>query len=150
MSVGRPSIFSEAVADAICEWLLEGKSLRWICGQDDMPSRATVLRWQGSNPDFEAKCARAREMQADLMDDLILDTAENCTAETAQADRVKIAAYQWRAEKLKPKKYGTRSQVELSGPDGAPVQVQRIERVIVDAANPNSEGVLAVAKPSAL
>jgi hypothetical protein len=41
------------------------------------------------------------------MDDLILDTANDCTAETAQADKVKIGAYQWRAGRLKPKVYGT-------------------------------------------
>ena len=44
------------------------------------------------------------------MDDLILDTANDCTAETAQADKVKISAYQWRASKLKPKVYGDRRQ----------------------------------------
>ena len=53
---------------------------------------------------------RAREWQADYMDDLILETANDCTAETAQADRVKIGAYQWRAARLKPKVYGDRRE----------------------------------------
>jgi hypothetical protein len=49
---------------------------------------------------------RAREWQADYMDDLILDTANACTPESSSADKVKISAYQWRAAKLKPKFYG--------------------------------------------
>lgn len=105
---GRPSIYSEELADRICDRLADGESLRKICTDDSMPHRTTVVRWQNSNEEFAAKCARAREDQADYMDDLILDVANACTNETAQADKVKISAYQWRASKLKPKKYGER------------------------------------------
>lgn len=115
MSAGRPSSYSEDLADSICEQLASGQSLRQICDQPGMPHRITVIRWQESNEDFATKCARAREEQADYMDDLILEVANNCTPETAQADRVKISAYQWRASKLKPKKYGDKQQVEHTG-----------------------------------
>lgn len=119
--MGRPSSYSEEIAEQICERLMEGRSLRSICDDDDMPDRTTVIRWQVARPEFAAKCARARELQADLMDDMILDTAARCTVETAQADRVKISAYQWRASKLAPKKYGDKVQQEVSGPDGGPI-----------------------------
>jgi hypothetical protein len=66
-----------------------------------------------TNESFATKCARAREDQADYMDDLILEVANACTPETAQADRVRISAYQWRASKLKPKKYG--DKLEFGG-----------------------------------
>ena len=56
-------------------------------------------------------------MQADLMDDKILDVADNSTTETAAADRVKISAYQWRASKLAPKKYG--DKLDLTSADGS-------------------------------
>jgi hypothetical protein len=72
-------------------------------------------------------------MQADLMDDLILDTAGSCTAETAAADRVKIGAYQWRASKLAPKKYGDKVALVGGGDGDAPIRtVRRIERVVID------------------
>jgi len=103
---GRPSIYTDEIADTICERLINGESLRAICADEAMPSRATVLRWQEADHAFEAKCARARALQADFMDDLILDTALSCTPASAPADRVKIAAFQWRASKLSPKKYG--------------------------------------------
>ena len=56
------------------------------------------------------------------MDDYVLETANASTAETAAADRVKISAYQWRAAKLRPKKYGDLQRLEHSGPDGGPIQ----------------------------
>ena len=59
----------------------------------------------------------------DQMDDRILELAENCTPETAPADRVKLAAYQWRASKLAPKKYGDRLTQEMVGKDGGPIEI---------------------------
>jgi len=116
---GRPSTFTQEVADAICDGLIDGKSLRTICLADDMPHRSTVLRWMDADETFATKCARARTMQADLMDDLILETADKCTPETAAADRVKISAYQWRASKLAPKKYGDKLALDHQSSDGS-------------------------------
>lgn len=115
--------YSEAVENVILDRLMEGESLRKICKDDDMPSRATVIRWQNERPAFETKCARARVMQADYMDDLVLDVANDCTPETAAADRVKISAYQWRAAKLAPKKYGDKLALDGDG-DGGPIVVE--------------------------
>lgn len=96
---------------------MEGNSLVKICEGKGMPNRSTIIRWQTTNEDFATRCARAREMQADLMDDKILDVADNSTTETAAADRVKISAYQWRASKLAPKKYG--DKLDLTSADGS-------------------------------
>lgn len=114
--MGRPTKYSPELADIICECLIEGLSLRRICEEDAFPTRSTVLRWLDLHPDFATKYARARLMQADLMDDLILEAAANVTPETAQAVRVQIGAYQWRAAKLKPKVYG--DLLKLGDPEG--------------------------------
>lgn len=120
--MARPSKYSAAKADAICDRLINGESLRAICEDAEMPDRSTVLRWMNADDDFAAKCAHARLLQADLMDDMILETAQACTPETAIADRVKISAYQWRASKLAPKRYGEKTTTELTGADGGPVE----------------------------
>lgn len=124
---GRPSAYTKKLAETICSRLIEGESLRQICSDDAMPHRTTVMRWQGDNPDFATKCARARESQSDLMDDLILDTAKACVPETAQADKVKISAFQWRAAKLAPKKYGDR--LALTGADGGAVKLETVHEL---------------------
>ena len=116
--MGRPSSYSDKVADQICERLIEGESLVQICADGNMPSRVTVYRWMEANPGFETKCARAREGQADYMDHLIWITSRDCTPESANADRVRLSGLQWRASKLAPKKYGERSALELGGSIG--------------------------------
>lgn len=120
---GRPSSYSDEMAETICDRLIEGLSLRKICEADDMPDRNTVMRWMDANPQFAARCARARELQADYMDDLILDTANASTPETAPADRVKISAYQWRAAKLQPKRYGDKMALVGGGKGDPPVRL---------------------------
>ncbi len=119
--MGRASDFTEELADRICDELMGGKSLVTICQADDMPHRVTVIRWMASNEAFATRCARAREAQADLMDDMILDVAMACTPESAPADRVRLSALQWRASKLQPKKYGDKITQEHTGEGGGPV-----------------------------
>jgi hypothetical protein len=114
--MGRPSTFTQAIADEICERILEGESLRHVCAENAMPNRSTVLRWLDENEDFAAKYARARELQGDYMDDLILEAAAETDSENAPAQRVRIDAYKWRASKLKPKRYGDKTLVG-SDPD---------------------------------
>lgn len=126
--------YNPETAGEICDRLAAGESLRQICDpetrDDFMPGRTTVLAWLDEQPEFRAKYARAREAQADAMDDKILSVADACTSEDAAAARVKIDAYKWRASKLAPKKYG--DSMKLVGDADQPIAIQRIERVIVD------------------
>ena len=121
---GRPSLYSPKLVEEICDRIADGESLRTICNDDTMPNRATVLRWLDVHPDFAAKYARAREAQGYAMDEKILAVADACTTETAAADRVKILAYQWRAAKLAPKKYG--DKIEHTGKDGGPIETKDV------------------------
>ncbi|MCB1471119.1 MAG: hypothetical protein KDK08_29030 [Rhizobiaceae bacterium] len=132
LKVGRPTLYSDEIAERIFVGLIEGKSLIKICRQKGMPNRATVLRWLEGRPDFATRYAHAREAQADYMDDLILDVANASTAETAAADRVKIGAYQWRASKLKPKKYGDGQEHRHTGANGGPIQTVDLTKLSGD------------------
>jgi hypothetical protein len=100
------STYTPEVGDKICERVAMGESITDICLDSDMPSRVTVWRWLKEVPEFETNHMRAREAQADVMDEKIMTTADACTAETAAADRVKIGAYQWRASRLNSRRYG--------------------------------------------
>lgn len=138
---GRPSLYSDELAEAICDRLINGESMRQICAGDDMPNRSTVLRWMAGRPEFATRCAHARVLQADLMDDMILETAVATTPESAPADRVKISAFQWRAAKLDPKKYGDAMQMKHSGAIGrfdasryTDEQLEQLEGVLGDLA----------------
>ena len=110
---GRPSTFTPELAGRICELLEDGMSLRQIGALPDMPDRGTVVRWMQSDEKFADMVDRARVEQADLMDDRILEVAEKVERGelNPHAGKVVISAFQWRAEKLKPKRYGNRLDV---------------------------------------
>jgi hypothetical protein len=111
-----PSSFSEKLADKICEFLSEGQSLVKICQREDMPHRATVLRWMSTNSDFATKVACAREAQGDFVHDEMADIEAKTLAGEIPADvaRVVISSKQWRAAKLAPKKYGDKTLIETN------------------------------------
>jgi len=123
---GRPSTFDQTIADRICELMAEGNDMGTICEMDGMPSRSTVSRWAASRPDFAEQCARAREALADYELDRLKRIAEECTEENVNSTRVKLNHYQWRVMKIAPRVYGDKAQVELTGANGGPMQVQAL------------------------
>lgn len=58
---GRPSLFTQAIADAICERIGKGEPLEQICRDDNMPAVRTVNGWKNTNDTFSAAIACARE-----------------------------------------------------------------------------------------
>lgn len=130
MSGGRPSEFTQEIADAICERIAEGESLRTICRDDEMPNRSTVFRWLAARPEFSDQYARAREAQAEALFEDMLEIADDasgdtkivgrdgeerevCDTEFVQRSKLRIDTRKWMAGKLAPKKYG--EKLELGG-----------------------------------
>lgn len=149
---GRPSDFTQEIAEEICSRIAKGESLRSICAGDDqtaegyMPHRSTVMRWLGENETFRDQYARAREAQADHFVEEIIEIADQPNIRTTadgetvasdpQRDRLRVDARKWVASKLAPKKYG--EKLALAGDDENPVKVvTRIEREIVRPPNPD-------------
>lgn len=120
MAGGRPSEFTQEVADLICDKIAAGQSLRTICVAvgadfDGIPHERTVYRWLEDHADFRQQYARAREAQADGEFDEARQIASAATTETVQVARLQIDTIKWRASKLAPKKYG--DKVALVGGD---------------------------------
>lgn len=117
---GRPSSFTQEIADLICEGLAEGHSLRSLCKADNMPNAGTVCRWLATNETFREQYARAREAQAETLFDEMLDIAddgrndkyedENGNVRTDHdviaRSKLRVETRKWMAGKLKPKVYG--------------------------------------------
>ncbi len=132
---GRPSLYTEALAAKICKRLAEGKSLRSICRDDAMPAISTVMGWlfDGDHDEFSEQYARAREAQAEVRADEIVDIADDDTNdftadkdgklvadhEHIQRSRLRVDARKWIAAKLLPKRYG--DKLQHTGEGGGPV-----------------------------
>jgi hypothetical protein len=123
--------FDQALADEICERLVNGESLRKICLSDHMPAASTVCLWLTLNDQFAEQYARARDAQADTLADEILDIADDGSndwmgdkdekdgtqynGDAVQRSKLRVDARKWIAAKLKPKKYGERVDVTSGG-----------------------------------
>ena len=127
---GRPSIYTQEIADLICNGISEGKSLRSLCVAEDMPSEATVRRWViDDHEGFSTQYTRARDIGLDCVADEVFEIADNATGDH-QRDRLRFDARRWYLSKLAPKRYG--DKIAHVGGDPAtdhPIQVRRIELV---------------------
>lgn len=74
--VGRPSLYTEALAEKIVGLIEEGYSERQIGQMQGMPTARTILRWKDENAEFCRRSARAREASAELFDDKRREAAE--------------------------------------------------------------------------
>lgn len=137
---GRPSGYSQEIADVICQRIADGESLRAICRDENMPAMSSVFRWlaDDANSGFREQYAHAREVQAESMAEEILEIADDGTSDTYKDDngnertdqevigrsRLRVDARKWLLSKMLPKKYGDRIQQEVSGADGGPLVVE--------------------------
>ena len=123
MKAGRPSLYSEDLADQICQRLAEGESLRQICDSEGFPDRNSVFSWLDSREDFSAKYARARQARADVRSDRSDALREDLLAGRIDPNQARVAfdIERWQAGKENPKRYGDKVQQEVSGtgPAGA-------------------------------
>lgn len=142
--LGRPSDYTQELADRICEQLAEGKSLRTICRAEDMPEARTVFRWLRIHEEFCQQYTRAKEESADAHSEDMLDIADDAT-EDVQRSRLRVDTRKWLASKLKPKKYGDKVGLEHSGADGGALVVQ----VLQFADHTNSKSLAPAALPDA-
>ena len=94
-----------AVAARIFERLADGESLLAICKDPAMPARRTVLAWIERDEVFAAAYARARDNQADALDDEMAEVMADVRAGRMDpvAARVWLSGAQWRASKLAPR-----------------------------------------------
>jgi len=129
--MGRPSDYTPELASEICLRLSDGLSLRTICDAEEMPDRSTVFRWLAVNAEFRDQYARARETQADVLAEEIIEIADRPKEEkgAVDRDRLKVDARKWYAGKLRPKVYGDKVQNEHTGKDGGPVVLEVVTGV---------------------
>lgn len=138
--MGRPTDLTSELADAICERLADGESLRSICCDEKLPNKATVFRWLAKNGDFRDQYARAREAQADSLVDEIIDIADDAGLSEAfevQQARLRVDSRKWLAGKLRPKVYG--DKLELAGDPDRPLVTKLVREVVrPNAQHPHS------------
>lgn len=122
MAGGRPTKFTAAISEEICDRLAKGEPLAVICRDEKMPTDRTVRNWQTSSAEFSSAIACAREVGFDVIAAECLDIADETSndtkfggenGETRQANSEWISRSKLRVEtrlkllaKWDPKRYG--------------------------------------------
>lgn len=116
-------------ADAVCELLQQGKSLRAACREVGV-APMTVLGWVEANANFSVQYARARDIGYRLLADEILEISDEVDVEvkhdgedvrldlsaTAVArNRLRVDSRKWMLSKMLPKIYGDKLEMKHSG-----------------------------------
>ncbi len=126
---GRPTIYSEELADSICDAIsMNMLSLRTICKTNGFPVPSTIFRWLEEHQSFRDKYTRAKEMQAEVMAEEILEISDDSTGDVVFTERgpaqntefinrsrLRVDARKWLASKILPKKYGDKVDVTSGG-----------------------------------
>ena len=123
---GRPSIFSQSIADKICARMEAGESLRSICRREKMPSLSAVCEWlaDGKHNEFVEQYALAREAMLESHAEEIMKIADESVfrmedgsidSGMVQKQRLQIDARKWILSKLLPKKYGDKVGISHGG-----------------------------------
>ena len=123
--------YNQETADRICERLAAGESLRAICQSPDLPAESTIRLWALNDTNgFAAQYARAREIQAHVLAEEIIDISDTTqegvettvkadgTTETKHGDmlghrKLRVDSRKWYLSKVLPKVYG--EKLELAG-----------------------------------
>lgn len=130
--IGRPEIYTQELADRVCEKIAEGYSMRTVCAPDDMPGLTTVFKWLRTNDEFAKQYARATEERTEAMSEDILDIADDGSndlmtiqkgkeiytvenKEVTNRSRLRVDTRKWLMAKMKPKKYGDKLDVMSDG-----------------------------------
>lgn len=140
--VGRPSIYTAKLADSILARMMEGESLRVICFDTTMPNASTVHAWVLEDKKehiddleeigFSKKYARARDIQAEVMFEEILEIADDGSndymsitkgdetynvedREVTNRSRLRVDSRKWYLSKVLPKKFGDKVDVTTGG-----------------------------------
>lgn len=141
---GRPSTFTQEVADEIITRLSKGEPLEQICRDEHMPASRTVSDWKKAHATFSADFVRAREEGFDAiaascleiadygLNDTYVDDDGNVRTDTdvIQRSKLRIETRLKLLSKWHPKKYGDRVDLNHGGQGDNPLQtVTRIELV---------------------
>lgn len=127
----------------------DGESVKAICEDPRMPARSTVMLWAATDREgFSDRYAKACEARAHFWADELLDitddarndwmarqddeggTAYQINGEAIQRARLRVDTRKWLLSKMLPR-YADKAEVKHTGPDGGPVQITEIRRVIV-------------------
>jgi len=126
----KTSYFTPEIWATIIEKTEEGEHLRGICREIGI-GKSAVYDWMANDPELKASYETARKEGYDKIAEDCLDIADDKTEEPASR-KVRVHTRLQLLSKWYGQRYGDKQQIEHTGAEGGPIQVTRIERVVLD------------------
>ena len=80
VKLGRPSIYTDELADKMLEEIASGRSVIGMCREEEWtPNADTWYRWLYKIEGLSDRYTRAKAFQSEREADIILDIADNAT-----------------------------------------------------------------------
>ncbi|CAM5999261.1 unnamed protein product [Sphagnum balticum] len=131
-TIGRPTGYSDELADEICARLAEGRSMNSVCSDEDMPNKSIVYRWLMKYEHFRDKYTATLPYRTTAFAEMMLEQAfheretEQVTIkenekgifrDTKMLDNVSrsqlmVNTLQWTLARMAPDKYGDKSEIK--------------------------------------
>ena len=109
--------------EKIIERIASGETLTAIA-KELGKSRAALSDWLSAESSRSARAREARVKAAAAWDDKAEDVLAGAADPFELAKARELAShYRWRAKAVAPKEYGDKTQTEITGAEGAPLQV---------------------------
>lgn len=135
--MSHPALFTQELADRICEEIAAGSSIAKVCEAEDMVTARTIFKWLRDKEKAEFKVALelAKEERAHLLaedtlriadlevGDVSTEHGSHKDAAEVQDKRLRVETRKWFAAKLLPRVYADKSTTAITGEGGGPVQV---------------------------
>lgn len=114
---GRPSEYTDELADEICTLVSNGANLNRLAKLAKFPHESVLRNWLVNHDTFSTKYALARKARADARSDRIDSYKRQMLKGRISSDiaRVAIDAEKWQAGKENSRRYGDLTKVQHEG-----------------------------------
>lgn len=123
MSGGRPSKYEERFCEEVVTFMGEGYSLAAFAGSIGV-AYSTVKLWEQEHPEFSAAVKQGRAGAVYWW--------EKRGREMAQGGEGNATSIIFGLKNRAPEEWRDKVETEITGANGGPVQIARIERVVID------------------
>jgi len=149
---GRPSTYTQEIADEFCARIASGRYLHRVAEDADMPEERTLYRWLDDKADFRQMYVRARDIRAERSAEYLLEISDDgrndwmekhaedgecigwtLNGEHVQRSRLRVDARKWLMSK-ESSKYGDKISHEHTGKGGGPIEQITREMTAEEAA----------------
>lgn len=123
---GKGTTYTRALGEKLCARVAEGETMAAVARELGIP-RARIVSWTRRYKAFGDAYKEACELRMLALEDKLAEICDEATAaaldtecgrERINACKLKADIVKWQLMKLMPKRYGDRTQMEVTGKDG--------------------------------